>query len=119
MIAPMVVVIDKPANAGLKITRQVVVFQEDTVLERLMPAFDLALCLRMVGRAEAVAQYRADHALLQAGNNLTLNQQQLLRHMRGWASLPLSALLRESTNAGNTSGCEASHSQCEHSQGRP
>jgi len=36
MIAPMVVVIDKPANAGLKITRQIVVFQEDAVLERLM-----------------------------------------------------------------------------------
>ena len=28
MIAPMVVVIDEPANAGLEITRQVVVFQE-------------------------------------------------------------------------------------------
>jgi len=51
MIASMVVVIDKPANAGLEITRQVVVFQEDAVLESLMPAFDLALCLRMVGRA--------------------------------------------------------------------
>jgi hypothetical protein len=36
MIAPMVVVIDEPANAGLKITRQVVVFQEDAVLERLI-----------------------------------------------------------------------------------
>ena len=33
MIAPMVVVIDKPANAGLKIIRQVVVFQEDAVLD--------------------------------------------------------------------------------------
>jgi len=43
MIAPMVVVIDEPADAGLKITRQVVVFQEDAVLERLMPALDFAL----------------------------------------------------------------------------
>jgi len=48
VIAVVVVVIDEPINVGLKIARQVVVFQEDAVLERLMPAFDLALCLRMV-----------------------------------------------------------------------
>jgi hypothetical protein len=54
MIAPMVVVIDEPANAGLKVTRQEVVFQENAVLERLMPTFDLALCLGMVGRAATV-----------------------------------------------------------------
>src|SRR6516165_1304653 len=51
MIASMVVVIDEPANASLEITRQVVVFQENAVLERLMPTFDLALCLWMVGGA--------------------------------------------------------------------
>ena len=55
VIAPMVVVIDEPVDAGFKIARQVVVFQQDSVLERLMPAFDLALCLRMVGRAANVS----------------------------------------------------------------
>src|SRR5450759_3921957 len=57
VIAPMIVVIDEPANAGLKITWQVVVFQEDAILERLMPAFDLTLCLRMVGRAANVPMF--------------------------------------------------------------
>jgi len=56
VIAPVILVIDKPADAGLKITRQVVVFQEDAILECLMPAFDLALCLRMVGRAANVSR---------------------------------------------------------------
>jgi hypothetical protein len=42
----MIVVIDEPADAGFKIARQVVVLQQDAVLEGLMPAFDLALCLR-------------------------------------------------------------------------
>ncbi len=44
----MIVVIDEAANAGLKVTRQEVVFQQDAVRERLMPALDLALCPRTV-----------------------------------------------------------------------
>jgi hypothetical protein len=56
VVAPMVVVIDEPVDAGLKLTRQVVVFQKDAVLECLMPALDLALCLRMIGRATNVAR---------------------------------------------------------------
>ena len=51
MIAAVVVVIDEPVDAAFKIARQVVVLQKDAVLECLMPAFDLALRLRMVGRA--------------------------------------------------------------------
>src|SRR5271163_3158902 len=70
MIAPMVVVIDKPANAGLKITRQVVVFQEDAVLERLMPAFDLALCLRMVGRAANVSHVLCSQPICQLSRDV-------------------------------------------------
>jgi hypothetical protein len=35
--------IDELFAVGFKIARQVVVFQQDAVLERLMPAFDLAL----------------------------------------------------------------------------
>jgi hypothetical protein len=41
----------KVANLGFQIARRMVVFQQDLVLERLMPALDLALCLRMAGRA--------------------------------------------------------------------
>ena len=39
---------------GFEIAGQVVVFEQDAVLERLMPAFDLALCLRMAGSAANV-----------------------------------------------------------------
>ena len=51
VIALVIVVFDEPADAGVEITRQIVVLQQDAVLQRLMPAFDLALCLRMIGRA--------------------------------------------------------------------
>src|SRR6476661_1590666 len=51
VIALVVVVIDEPADAGFEIARQVIVFQQDAVLQGLMPALDLALGLRMIGRA--------------------------------------------------------------------
>ena len=51
VIALVVVVFDELADAGFKIARQVIVFQQDAVLQRLMPALDLALGLRMIGRA--------------------------------------------------------------------
>ncbi len=70
MITPMDVVIDKPANAGFKSARQVVVFQEDAVLERLMPAFDLALCLRMVGRAANVSHVLCSQPICQLGRDV-------------------------------------------------
>ena len=54
MIAPVDVVIDEPVDAGFEISWQIIIFQQDAVLERLMPAFDFALCLRMVGRAANV-----------------------------------------------------------------
>jgi hypothetical protein len=41
----VVVVIDEGFDLGLKITGQEVVFQQDAVLQCLMPAFDLALGL--------------------------------------------------------------------------
>ena len=50
----MVVVIDEGLDLGLEIARQEVVFQQDAVLEGLMPAFDLALGLRMAGRTARV-----------------------------------------------------------------
>lgn len=43
VIAPMVVVIDEGCDLGFEITRQEVVFEQDAVLQRLVPALDLAL----------------------------------------------------------------------------
>ena len=40
--------LDKSADAGLEVARQIVGLQQDPVLEGLMPTLDLALGLRMV-----------------------------------------------------------------------
>ena len=51
MIAAMIVVLDKGADLRLELARKIIVFEENAVLERLMPTLDLALRLRMQGRA--------------------------------------------------------------------
>lgn len=50
VVAAVVVVIDERRDLLLEITRQEVVFEQDTVLQRLVPSLDLALGLRMAGR---------------------------------------------------------------------
>ena len=45
VIAPVVVVLDEGGDLGFEVTRQELVFQQDAVLQGLMPAFDLALGL--------------------------------------------------------------------------
>ncbi len=45
VVAAVVVVLDEGADAGLEIARQIVVLQQDTVLQGLMPTLDLALGL--------------------------------------------------------------------------
>jgi hypothetical protein len=51
VVAPVVIVIDECLDIGLKRARQVVIFQRDAVLHGLVPAFDLALRLRVGRRA--------------------------------------------------------------------
>jgi hypothetical protein len=51
VIAPMVVVLDEGLDLAFEITGQEVIFEQDAVLERLMPSLDLALCLGMHGGA--------------------------------------------------------------------
>ncbi len=51
VVAPVVVMFDEGADLGLEVAGQKVVFQEDAVLECLMPALDLALGLGMHGSA--------------------------------------------------------------------
>ena len=50
VIALMVVVIDERFDLGFEICREEVVVQQDTVLQRLMPTLDLALCLWVIRR---------------------------------------------------------------------
>ena len=49
MVAPMIVVLDEGGDLGFEIARQEVVFEQDAVLQRLVPALDLALRLGMTG----------------------------------------------------------------------
>ncbi len=49
VISVMVVVLDEGSDRRLELALQVVIFEQDAVLEGLVPAFDLALRLGMVG----------------------------------------------------------------------
>lgn len=51
VVSAMVVVLDEGCDLGFQVLLEVVVFQEDAVLQRLMPTLDLALRLRMTGSA--------------------------------------------------------------------
>ena len=72
LVSPsVVVVLDKGGNSRLQFAGQVGVFEQDAVLERLVPALDLALRLRMAWRtadmghaptAEPVGQITRDVA---------------------------------------------------------
>jgi len=50
VVALVIVVLDERLDLLFEIAGQAVVFQQDAVLQCLVPALDLALCLRMEGR---------------------------------------------------------------------
>jgi hypothetical protein len=54
VIALMVVVADERVDLRFKVSGQEVIFQQDPVLQSLVPAFDLALRLRVIWRAARV-----------------------------------------------------------------
>ena len=47
MVTPMIVMLDEARDLDFEITGQVIVLEQNAVLERLVPALDLALGLRM------------------------------------------------------------------------
>ena len=49
--------IDKGADLGFEIAGQVIILQQDPVLQRLMPALDLALALRVIRCASDVVHF--------------------------------------------------------------
>ena len=57
VIAGMVVVRHEGGDLAFEIAGQVVVLKQDAVLERLMPALDLALGLRVIGGAADVFHF--------------------------------------------------------------
>jgi hypothetical protein len=54
VVSAMIVIGDEALDLGLEVARQKVIFQQDAVLEGLVPALDLALGHRMIGRAAYV-----------------------------------------------------------------
>ena len=50
VLAQVIVVGDEGADLGFEVAGQVVILEQDAVLERLMPALDLALGHRMIRR---------------------------------------------------------------------
>ncbi len=52
VVAPVIVIVDKSVDVHFEIARQVVMLQQNAILERLMPTLNLALCHRMIGRAD-------------------------------------------------------------------
>ena len=51
VVAVVVVVVDEGRDGGFKLSFEEVVFQQDAVLQGLMPSLDFALCLWMHRRA--------------------------------------------------------------------
>jgi|TARA_B110000977_G_scaffold88691_1_gene117910 hypothetical protein len=49
MVAPMIAMIDKGFNLRFEVTWQEVVLEQNAVLQGLMPTFDLALGLGVIG----------------------------------------------------------------------
>ena len=54
VITAVIVVLDEGLDLSLEVARQVVVLQQDSVLQGLVPTLDLALGLRMIRRAADV-----------------------------------------------------------------
>src|SRR5262245_22739421 len=59
MVTPGVVVLDEARDLGFEITGQVIVLEQNAVLERLVPALDLARGLRMARSAANMRDARS------------------------------------------------------------
>ena len=53
LVSAMIVMLDEGRNLGFEVLLEEVVFQQDAVLQRLVPASDLVLSLRIAGSAES------------------------------------------------------------------
>ena len=69
VVAPVVVSIDEGADLRFQVSGQVVVLQQDAILQGLVSALDLALCLGMVRCAAQVA----DTPVLEPGRKIAGN----------------------------------------------
>ena len=71
VISAMIVMIDEGCDLGLKVLREVIIFQQNAVLERLVPALDLALGLRMTRRTTDVLDISSPQPFCQIARDVT------------------------------------------------
>ena len=71
VVATVIVMLDEGVNLLREIARQIVVFQQDAVLEGLMPALNLALGLRMVWRASNMIHFLIFQPIGQLAGDVT------------------------------------------------
>jgi hypothetical protein len=71
VVSAMVVVLDKGRDLGLEVFLEEVVFDEDAVLQRLVPAFDLTLRLRMAGSAVDLVDLVFLRSFTEIGSDVT------------------------------------------------
>ncbi len=84
----VVVVVDESFDLRLEVARQVVVFQCDAVLQGLVPALDLALCLGVAGRAANMVHGLLAQPLRQLAGDVAgpvVGQRRGRCRTRGWA----------------------------------
>lgn len=85
VVAPVIIVVDECSDLSLEIARQKVVFQQNAVLQNLLPTLGLALRLRMIWRAARVLHTFIPQPFGQVSGHLTgsvvVEQARLVNHV--------------------------------------
>ena len=71
VVSLVIVVTNEGVDLGLKVAGQIVVFQQDAVLQGLMPTLDLALGLWVIRRTTDMLHLLAFHPLSEFAGNIT------------------------------------------------
>ena len=71
VVAAEIVVLDEAADVRFEISGQVIIFEQDSVLKRLMSALDLALRLRMIRRSANMLHADVFEPLRQVAGDVT------------------------------------------------
>src|SRR5690348_11529644 len=71
VVTAAVVVVDEGGDLGFEIAREEVVFQQDAVLEGLVPALDLALGHWMIGRTAQMFDVASTEPVGQVARDIT------------------------------------------------
>ena len=71
MVSSMIVMLDEGRDLGFQVLLEEVVFEQDAVLQRLVPAFDLTLRLRMPRSAMDLSDLVFLQPLAEIGSDVT------------------------------------------------